>query len=108
MIQIPFDPSVSSSQEFRVDLGGKVVTMSIAWNIRDDAWYLDAHTDDAGQYGVRIAPMTKLLLSDDILGITGNLYAIKEGSEDAITYDYLGSDFNLYWLDSDDLAELEA
>ena len=107
MIQIPFDPTVSSAQEFRVDLGGLVVTMNIAWNIRYSAWFLDVYTDDAGQYGIRISPMSRLLLSDDILGITGNLFAIKEGQDSSITYDNLGSDFNLYWFDEDDLNSLE-
>jgi hypothetical protein len=51
--------------------------------------------------------MSRLLLSDDILGITGNLFAIKEGQDSSITYDNLGSDFNLYWFDEDDLNSLE-
>ena len=107
MLLIPFDPSVSSSQEFRVDLGGKVATIDMAWNIRDSAWYMDIKTDTGEQDGIRVSPWTRLILNDDLLGVSGNLFAIKDGNEDAITYDNLGSDFNLYWFDSDDLKELE-
>jgi len=109
MIQIPFDPSISANQSFRIDLGGRVVKIELSWNIRDSAWYMDITSDDKAQYSVKLLPNTELLFSRTILGITGNFFVLNEDKNDnaGITFDNLGSSYYLYWCDADDLSLLE-
>ena len=110
MIQIHFDPSFSANQNFRIDIGGQVVKISLSWNIRDSAWYMDITSDDNAQYSVKLLPYTELLFSRTILGITGNFFVLNEDKNDnaGITFDNFGSSYYLYWFDADDLSQLEA
>lgn len=109
MIQIPFDPSVSSSQKFRLDLDGLVCMFEIYWNIRDAAWYMDISADDKTQTSVRINPNQRLLITDRILGIQGNFFCLNDtGTENNISFDNFGSDWFLYWFNADELAEVDS
>ena len=94
---IPFSPSVSSRQEFEVNLGELVCEFSVSWNSRCNSWFCDFRTSTGENDSVRLVENSDLLGSSNRTGLDGDFRVLKFNSlcNDPITYGNLGSDWRL-------------
>lgn len=94
---IPFNPSISASQTFNVNLGELVCEFRIKWNLRASAWFCDFKTSEGVNYGVRLVENSDLLSSLNALGLKGDFRVIrmKKMADPEITYDNFGDEWQL-------------
>lgn len=94
---IPFSPSVSSRQEFDVNLGELVCTFKMAWNSRAGAWFCDFRTSTGENDSVRLVENSDLLGISNRTGLDGDFRVMKFNNlcNDPITYGNLGTDWRL-------------
>lgn len=92
---IPFDPGVSSIQNFNVNLGELVCDFTIRWNIRAQAWFCDFQTSSGANNAVQLVENSPLLGDSNFTGLFGDFRVIKnnKSATSGITYDNLGSDW---------------
>ena len=97
---IPFNPSVSSRQNFSVNLGELVCEFTVSWNQRVEAWYCDFETTTGANYSVRLVEDSPLLGNVNRTGLKGDFRVLKFNklSKENITYDNLGTDWKLVYL----------
>jgi hypothetical protein len=94
---IPFSPSISSRQNFSVNLGELVCEFTMAWNSRASAWFCDFKTSTGENDSVRLVENSSLLEGTNRTGLDGDFRVLKFNKlcNDPITYDNLGSDWRL-------------
>ena len=104
---IPFTPSVSSKQNFSVNLGELVCDFTLSWNQRVEAWYCDFVTTTGANYSVRLVETSHLLGKVNRTGLKGDFRVIKFNrlGPDSITYDNLGTDWKLVFGTDDEWEE---
>lgn len=97
---IPFNPSISSRQNFSVNLGELVCEFSMSWNQRVDAWFCDFVTTSGANYSVRLVESSPLLGKVNRTGLKGDFRVLKFNSlgPDSISYDNLGTDWQLVFM----------
>lgn len=97
---IPFTPSVSSRQNFSVNLGELVCDFTLSWNQRVDAWFCDFVTTTGANYSVRLVEKSPLLGSVNRTGLKGDFRVLKFNNltKESITYDNFGTDWKLVFL----------
>lgn len=97
---IPFTPSVSSRQNFSVNLGELVCDFTISWNQRVNAWFCDFVTTTGANYSVRLVEKSPLLGSVNRTGLKGDFRVLKFNNltKESITYDNFGTDWKLVFL----------
>lgn len=97
---IPFTPSVSSRQNFSVNLGELVCNFTLSWNQRVDAWFCDFETTTGANYSVRLVENSPLLGAVNRTGLKGDFRVLKFNNlaKDSITYDNFGTDWKLVFL----------
>lgn len=94
---IPFDPSISSHQNFFINLGSAVCEFDFVWNGRAEAWFVSISTSSGALHSVRLIENTPLCSDGDKLDLGGYFKVIKTNAYglNQITYDNLGSDWSL-------------
>lgn len=94
---IPFNPAVSSRQNFSVNLGELVCEMTVAWNGRAGTWFADFVTSTGANYSVRLVETSPLLGKVNRTGLDGDFRVLKSNrlGADTIGYDNFGSDWKL-------------
>ena len=97
---IPFTPSVSSRQNFSVNLGELVCDFTFSWNQRVNAWFCDFVTTTGANYSVRLVEKSPLLGSVNRTGLKGDFRVLKFNNltKESITYDNFGTDWKLVFL----------
>lgn len=106
---IPFDPTISSVQEFNVNLGELVCDFVFTWNIRAGAWFCDFKTTTGNNNSVRIVEKTPLLGVVNATGLNGDFRVLKfdKMSGNPITYDNFGSVWKLVYATNDEWQEYD-
>ncbi len=101
---IPFYPSLSSRQEFSVNLGELVCEFTMSWNSRAEAWFCDFRTSTGENDSVRLVEWSPLLKGINRTGLDGDFRVLKANRlcNDPITYDNLGSDWKLVFGTADE------
>lgn len=96
---IPFDSSISSKQNFFVNLGKNMCKFDFSWNERCKAWFVDFSTSFGFKNSVRLVENSPLLNDSDVLGIDGFFKVLKtnQSGDNLITYDNLGKDWFLIY-----------
>jgi hypothetical protein len=94
---IPFSPTISSRQNFSVNLGELVCEFTMAWNSRAGAWFCDFKTSTGENDSVRLVENSSLLKETNRTGLDGDFRVMKFNQlcNDPITYDNFGSDWRL-------------
>ena len=111
MFRIPFNPSSSADQTFRVLIPElQVVELRLVWNVRGSGWDVEvANTQGVRSGFFRLLPRTPLLYEHAALSpIVGDIVALplSEGSGNPLTeYDALGDSWGLFWVSPDDMTE---
>lgn len=111
MFRIPFNPSSSADQTFRVLIPElQVVELRLVWNVRGSGWDVMVSNTQGAQLGfLRLEPRTPLLYEHAALSpIAGDIVALplSEGSGKPLTeYDALGDSWGLFWVSPDDMKE---
>jgi len=102
MIRIPFTPSVSGDQVFRVELEAQLVTFRFTWNSRIGYWHFSLEDEFGGQiYGVKVVRSWPLLKeSKATLDFLGDIIVLPldATAKELVGYDNLGSTFGLFYL----------
>lgn len=106
---IPFNPSVSSRQNFSVNLGELVCEFTISWNQRVEAWYCDFETTAGANYSVRLVETSPLLEGVNKTGLDGDFRVLKFNSlgSEKITYENLGTDWKLVFLTAEEGRQID-
>lgn len=114
MLRIPFDPSRSADQTFRVLIPERLVmTLRLVWNTRASGWDVTV-TSDSGTIGMlRLVERFPLLHEHRALSpIEGDIIALplsSSGSQAPLSeYSALGDSWGLFWLAPEDVAAWEA
>jgi hypothetical protein len=113
MIQIPVFNDTSADWEQSMTLGTQELTLRTYWNARSGYWFLDIYAQDGTPKitGRKLVPALPVCYSHRaIAGIEGDFVLLPEteASEDAPTFEGLGSTHNLYWMDDTELNAWEA
>ena len=112
MLRIPFNPSRSADQTFRVLIPERLVmSLRMVWNNRASGWDVTV-TSDAGTIGMlRLQPRFPLLYEHKALSpIEGDIVALplSSGSGAPLTeYGALGDSWGLFWLSPEDVQAWE-
>ena len=112
MLRIPFDPSRSADQTFRVLIPERLVmTLRMVWNTRASGWDVTV-TSDSGTIGMlRLVERLPLLHEHRGLSpIEGDIIALPLSSGSGLPFtDYksLGDSWGLFWLSPEDVAAWE-
>lgn len=96
-------PLVNVPQQFSIDLGGTIYTLTSKWNDMAQSWYLDVADQDQNPIACGIPFITgaDLLSGLQYLGFGGALIVYTNGMPSAVpTLDNLGADANLYFQSS--------
>lgn len=106
---IPFNPSVSSRQNFSVNLGELVCEFTMSWNQRVEAWYCDFETTSGANYSVRLVEDSPLLGEVNRTGLDGDFRVLKFNnlSSENINYDNLGTDWKLVFLTAEEGRQID-
>ena len=113
MLEIPFNPSISADQTFRVLIPERLVmTLRMVWNTRASGWDVTV-TSDSGTIGMlRLVEKFPLLHEHKALSpIEGDIIALplSSGSGAPLSdYSALGDSWGLFWLSPEDVAAWEA
>ena len=96
---IPFNPSLSSRQNFTVNLAEQVCSFTMVWNNRAGAWFCDFKTSVGENHSVRLVESSPLLGQVNNLGLSGDFRVLKSNrmGADKIAYGTLGSDWSLVY-----------
>ena len=113
MIQIPTFNSSASDFEQTINLEDQTLTLRIHWNGRSSHWYMDIQTQEGTDLltGRKLVPVLPVAYSHRALcGFKGDFVLLPETdqSPEYPTFEGLGTDHNLYWLNPTELAEYEA
>ena len=112
MMKIPFDPTISSDQQFQVLIPERAVIMlTLRWNTRNGFWYVDIESGGKVLNGLKVVPSWPILLEHQALSpIDGDLMALplSGSAPDHIPYEGLGTSWGLFWLAPEDVKEWEA
>lgn len=112
MIQLQVFNDLSSDFEQTVTLDSYAVTLRIMWNVRSQFWEMrvtNANEDMVS--GIKMVPNWPLLNQHKaLMPIPGDFLLIREDpyAGEFPTFDNLGSLFNLYYLDADEVATWKA
>lgn len=93
-------PLENVPQQFTIDLGGTVYTLTSKWNDMAQSWYLDIADQDQNPIasGLPFITGADLLSGLAYLGIVGALIVYTNGMpSDVPTLDNLGGDSNLFF-----------
>jgi len=101
---IPFDPTISSYQQFTVNLGDFVCSFRLLWNERDSFWFCDFSTDAGENDSIRLVVNSPLLGSFSRLGYDGDFRLLKMDSSgvDIVNYSNFGTVWKLVFGTSDE------
>lgn len=96
MLKIPFNPSISADQTFRVLIPERmVISLRLTWNTRDSAWYMSISSDRGEIGALRVVEQWPLLFSHKGLSpIDGDIivFPLSDGKGKPLSeYDALGS-----------------
>lgn len=111
MIQLQAFNTLSSDFSQSLTLGTIVVKIRLVWNIRSGFWtmsVIDANENHVA--GIKLVPNYLLLRHHRaLLPVPGDLILIRENpyAQEFPTFENLGSAFNLYFLDEDEVIEWE-
>lgn len=96
---VQFDPSISSRQNFNVNLGELVCDFLFHWNERASAWFCDFTTSSGANHSVRLIENSSLLKGINRTGLPGDFRVLKMNrmAADIITYDNFGTDWKLVY-----------
>lgn len=109
MIQLQVFQNVSSDFIQTINLDGQIVTLRMTYNIRSGFFFL-TFTDSKENplNGIKMVPNWLLLdQRKALIDFDGDLMILKVNleAEDVITYDNLGTDWLLYYLTPDEVAD---
>lgn len=108
MIQLPSYPEVSSDYDYDIELDGKIVNLRFTWNVRSEFWHF-LLTIDSVQYGrFKVTNDFPLLgAAANSIPFSGNFFVFKDDASATaeITYDNLGTVYNLYYLTAAETEE---
>ncbi len=109
MLKIPFNPSISADQTFRVLIPERmVISLRLTWNTRDSAWYMSISSDRGEIGALRVVEQWPLLFSHKALSpIDGDIivFPLSDGKGKPLNqYDALGESWGLFWLSPEDVA----
>ncbi len=113
MLKIPFNPSISADQTFRVLIPERmVISLRLTWNTRDSAWYMSISTDRGELGALKVVEQWPLLFSHKGLSpIDGDIivFPLSDGKGKPLSeYDALGESWGLFWLSPEDVANWKA
>lgn len=113
MLRIPFDPSRSADQTFRVLIPERLVmTLRMVWNTRASGWDVTVTSDSGTICMLRLVEKFPLLHEHRALSpIEGDIIALplSSGSGAPLSdYPALGDSWGLFWLSLEDVAAWEA
>lgn len=109
MLEIPFNPKVSSDQSFRVRLGGSIALIRLIWNGRSGFWTMSV-SNEAGRTirGLKVVPYWPLMAEFDGSGpISGDFFVLplSRPNPNPLDYDTLGSEWGLLWASATEVSE---
>lgn len=113
MLKIPFNPSISADQTFRVLIPERmVISLRLTWNTRASAWFITI-SSERGEIGAfRVVERWPILFSHKALSpIDGDIIALplSDGKGKPLSeYDALGEYWGLFWISPEDLANWKA
>lgn len=104
---IPFDPSVSSRQNFNVNLGELMCSFTFHWNSRVSSWYCDFSTTSGTNYSARIVEDRPILGAFNVTGLSGDFRCLKMSRDaaDSISYDNFGTGWKLVYGTAEEWEE---
>lgn len=111
MIQLQVFNTLSADFSQSITLGTTVVDLRLMWNVRSGFWML--RVTDANEKmvaAVKLVPNFLLLRQHKALfPMPGDLLLVREDpfAPEFPTFESLGTAFNLYFLDEDEVAEWE-
>lgn len=112
MIQIPFLPSVSGDQVFRIELAAQLVVFRLTWNPRTEYWHFSLEDEFGGRIdGIKIVKNWPLLKqAKGSLDFFGDLIVLPLDATagERVGYDDLGSRFGFFYMSSVETQEWEA
>lgn len=94
---IPFSPTLSSRQNFSVNLSELVCEFTISWNERAEAWFCNFKTSTGENDSCRLVENSPILKGFNHTGLDGDFRVLKftKDCTDPITFDNFGSDWKL-------------
>jgi len=94
-----------------MDLGNNTYTIRMNWNTRSERWHMDIYDNLGGAInGIKVVeywPLTKNHRSQ--IAMDGDIVVMRAVEyPKPLAYDSFNSDYNLVYLTSDEITELEA
>ena len=111
MYKIPFNPEKAADQALQVLVPEvSVLSLRLLWNGREESWHLDVEVGEKAIHGVRLVQGSPLLYN---LGASSPLpgdFIVLPATRDPgpLSYESLGSSYELFYMMPDDVAEWEA
>ncbi|MFA6910729.1 MAG: hypothetical protein WCQ59_06335 [Candidatus Cloacimonadaceae bacterium] len=106
---IPFDPSVSADQQFRIQLGDEMVTLRLVYNDRSNFWFITVTNSNGDALdSIKVVPNWPLLNQYvSAKPIEGDLFVfpVVSTTQEPIGYEGLGDAWMLCWASSDEVNE---
>lgn len=111
MILIPFDPTSSANQEFKIRLGSEMATILLRWNPRAGFWGITV-TNEAQDTlkAMKVVPNWPLMREyNGSQPISGDFIVLPLSSTaiEPVDYDQLGVDWGIFWATDSEVLEWE-
>jgi len=111
MLQIPTFQNKSSNFKQEIQLGDRLVELTIVWNSRSESWYITVVDGEFTLTGIKLVPDWLLLRQyhSFLPELEGDILVSKENLdvEDRITYENLNNGWTLNYITAEEAEQWE-
>lgn len=113
MIEIPIFQNVSSNFTQEIILGGRIMNITLSWNVRCSCWFMELEDVQSGDSisGIKLVENWLMLrqFKASIPNFSGDFIIKKVNApSEEITFDNLGIEFKLFFADDTEGDSWEA